>query len=163
MKPDSRLLLAGAAIFSVAAVSIAVVLQHYFAMAPCSWCTFQRLIYLSIAIVCALGLLARPLRKPMAALGALLSVAGIAAAAQQHFVAAKTASCDLTFADRVIMALELDMRAPWLFEATANCQDANIPLLGIPFALWSMAGFLLLLALCAGALLRRADSMFGRR
>ena len=40
----------------------------------------------------------------------LLALSGIAAALWQHFVAAKSASCNLTLADKIISGLRLDRR-----------------------------------------------------
>jgi disulfide bond formation protein DsbB len=47
----------------------------------------------------------------------------------------------LTLADRIVQATTLDVRLPLLFSATANCDEANVPLLGVPFAVWSMLIF----------------------
>ena len=84
----------------------------------------------------------------MAALG------GLWAALHQQFVASQSQSCAFTFADRTLMKLRLDESLPWLFEATASCSEANVPLLGLPFALWSAALFVLLAGLAARAALR---------
>jgi len=146
--PDrGRSLLLACAVFALAAVGAALVLQHAFDMRPCAWCTLQRLVYLVVAAFALLGwaLGARvALRRGFALLAALASAGGLAAALQQQFVAAKTASCAFTFADRVLMQLRLDEAAPWLFFADASCSEANLPLLGVPFALWSAAAFVLL-------------------
>ncbi|HEY0876992.1 MAG TPA: disulfide bond formation protein B [Zeimonas sp.] len=149
MTDRSRSLLLYCGLFALAAVGAALVLQHVFGMRPCAWCTLQRLVYLGIAAFAllgwALGARAAVLRA-FALLAALASVAGLAAALQQQFVAARTASCAFTFADRVLMQLRLDEAVPWLFFADASCSEANVPLLGVPFALWSAAAFVLLAA-----------------
>ena len=68
----------------------------------------------------------------------------------QQFVAAKSASCNLTLADRIIGATQLDRLLPDVFEARASCADAAVNLLGVPYAIWSALAFaifaLLLLA-----------------
>lgn len=140
-------LLAACAAAGLAALGIALVLQHQFAMAPCPWCVFQRLILLAIVASCALGawvLRARVARLAIAVSVEVLASAGAAAALWQHFVAARSEACGLTFADRAIMALSLHEIAPWMFYADAPCSEANLPLLGIPFAFWSFALFMLL-------------------
>jgi len=71
----------------------------------------------------------------------LLAIAGLAAALWQHFVAAKSASCNLTLADRVMSASQLDRLLPDVFEARASCADAAVNLLGIPYAMWSALAF----------------------
>lgn len=147
-------ILLACAVLAVGAVAVALVLQHVFDMAPCAWCTFQRLLYLLVGAFALLGWLARRSRAALVALSALTGLAaasGVWAALHQQFVASKTESCAFTFAERTLMALRLDESLPWLFEATASCSEANAPLLGLPFAAWSAALFLLLVALAAWA------------
>jgi len=148
-RPYARYLLwSGLAAF--AAVAIAVGLQFYADMQPCAWCTFQRLLYL---IVGAMALLAWSLSESPAAarvvavVPLLAALGGLAAALYHQFVAADAASCALTFADRVISTLGLDRQLPWLFEARALCDEANVPLLGLPFAIWSAILFAMLATL----------------
>lgn len=156
-------LLQAVAVMAAGSVALAVVLQHVFGLEPCAWCTFQRLIYLAVAAAALLALALRRVRPALAAtsaLVALLAAGGVWAALHQHFVAAKAESCAYTFADRFMLRTGLDERVPWLFEATASCADASVPLLGLPFALWSAALFALLLILSAGVL--RAALQAGR-
>ncbi|HLT27380.1 MAG TPA: disulfide bond formation protein B [Zeimonas sp.] len=158
MTDRSRSLLLACAVFALAAVGAALVLQHAFEMRPCAWCTLQRLVYLVVAALALFGfaLGARaPVARGLALLAAAASLAGLAAALHQQFVAAQTASCAFTFADRVLMQLRLDEFAPWLFLADASCSEANVPLLGVPFALWSATAFVLL-AVGSFAAARRA-------
>lgn len=70
-----------------------------------------------------------------------VALAGVSAAAWQSFGPIDPAGCYLTLADRIVQATTLDIRLPLIFAATANCDEANVPLLGIPFALWSMLTF----------------------
>jgi disulfide bond formation protein DsbB len=74
----------------------------------------------------------------------LLAVEGIVAALWQHFVAAASASCNLTFADRVVSSLQLNTLLPEIFEARATCADAAVKLLGVPYEFYSLALFALL-------------------
>lgn len=153
-RSESILLLS--AVLAIGAVGVALVLQHRFGIEPCAWCTFQRLLFLLFAAFAALGWLARRSRAALVAasvLAALAALGGLWAALHQQFVAAQSLSCAFTFADRVLMKLRLDETLPWLFEATASCRDANAPLLGVPFALWSAALFVLLAVLAARAAL----------
>jgi disulfide bond formation protein DsbB len=154
-RSDSTLLL-GAAL-AVGAVGVALVLQHRFGIEPCAWCTFQRLLFLIFAAFAAIGWLARRSRGALLAassLAALAALGGLWAALHQQFVAAQSLSCAFTFADRALMKLRLDETLPWLFEATASCRDANAPLLGVPFALWSAALFVVLALLAGRAVLK---------
>lgn len=145
---------AGFSCFAV--VGLALVLQHGFGMKPCAWCTFQRLIYILAGILFLVASRVVMARNPRLRLGVglalvteLLVSAGLWAALHQHFVASGSASCDLSFADRVIMSVSLDTLLPWVFKANASCDQANVPLLGLPFALWSAIAFgiLMLIAL----------------
>jgi disulfide bond formation protein DsbB len=137
-------LAAGCAVACFGLLAIGEILQHGFGMQPCSWCVLQRLVFLLVGISCAAAALAgrmRWLRTATAGLGGVLSVAGFGAAVYQQTVASKSASCLLTLADRIVMALSLHELAPWMFMPTAPCNEANAPLLGIPFAIWSATAF----------------------
>ena len=143
----TRLLLAMAAL-GVAAVGIALVSQHVFDMQPCPWCILQRVIYLAIAALCLIGaaVSAGLVRRGIGVLTLLLALSGGASALYQHLVASKSASCNLTFADKVISALGLDGAFPPLLQVTANCSDAAVSVLGVPYAHWSLALFVVMAA-----------------
>ncbi|MEO6895567.1 MAG: disulfide bond formation protein B [Caldimonas sp.] len=150
--PRSAILFMLADGFAFAVVAAALVTQHGFAMEPCPWCVLQRLIFLVAGIVASAGIVVRSrgARTSVAALGIALALAGFASALWQQFVAAKSASCNLTLADRIIGATQLDRLLPDVFEARASCADAAVNLLGVPYAIWSALAFaifaLLLLA-----------------
>jgi protein dithiol:quinone oxidoreductase len=128
-----------------AAVGAALVTQHVYDMQPCPWCVLQRLIFVVIGIVALLGLVWRSALgqrvTPLVLL--LLSGSGIAAALWQHFVAAASASCNLTLADRIVSGLQLDALLPSVFQATASCAEAAVDLIGVPYEFWSLALFVL--------------------
>lgn len=139
----SRKVLALVGLACAAAVGGALIAQHRFGMEPCPWCILQRLLFLTIAV---LSLVAAALPWPVARRGLALLVVpvaagGVAAALWQHFVAAKTASCALTLADRIVGGLGFDTRWPEVFEVRASCADAATKLLGVPFEFWSLALF----------------------
>jgi protein dithiol:quinone oxidoreductase len=145
-------LFAAVALLTFGAVAVALVSQHLFAMEPCPWCVLQRLIFLAIGLTALLGLAWRsaPASRLCAAVGLLLALAGIGAALWQQFVAARSESCNLTLADRIVGATQLDRLLPEIFEARASCADAAVKLIGIPYALWAALVFLV----CAIALVR---------
>jgi protein dithiol:quinone oxidoreductase len=142
VKTCSGGLLAIAAL-SFGAVGAALVTQHGFGMAPCPWCVLQRLIFVVIGAVSLLGLAWRTAlgQRVVLFLVMLLCGGGIAAALWQHFVAAATASCNLTLADRIVSGLRLDALLPDVFQATATCADASVDLFGVPYEFWSLALF----------------------
>ncbi len=138
------------ALLAFGGVAIAVGLQFYADMQPCAWCTLQRLLYLIIGAMAIIAwfLADSPSAARLVAVVPLLaSLAGLGAALYQHFVAAENLSCDLTFADKVISTIGLDRQMPWLFEARAMCDEANLPLVGLPFSIWSAILFAMLAVL----------------
>jgi disulfide bond formation protein DsbB len=151
--PRSAVLFIFADAFAFAAVAAALVSQHAFAMEPCPWCVLQRLIYVAVGIVASVGIVARSraARTSVATLGIALAAAGVAAALWQQLVAAKSTSCNLTLADRIVGATQLDRLVPDVFEARASCADAAVNLLGMPYAIWSALAFVALALLLAGA------------
>ena len=138
-------------------VLAALVSQHVFGLQPCPWCTIQRLAYLLVGFFARLSLFATQsslwARTPLLLAG-LAAAGGLAAALYQHLVAAETASCAFTAADKFMMATGLDELLPSVFKATAACDEANAPMLGVPYSLWSAALALILLAFVIRAMLR---------
>jgi disulfide bond formation protein DsbB len=148
---SSRALIGFVLAISLAAVGAALVSQHMYDMQPCPWCVLQRAIFVVIAIVGLVGLAAPRLG---AVLVLLLALSGIATALWQHFVAAASASCNLTLADRIISGLQLDRLAPDVFQPTASCADAAVSMLGVPYEFWSLALFVVVVVLSVLALRR---------
>lgn len=150
-----RLLLAASALACVAAVGAALLAQHRFDMQPCPWCVLQRVIFLLIAAVAIIGALprSRPAQRLAGLLMLPLAGAGAASALYQNLVAAKSTSCKLTLADKIISGLGLDARWPEIFEVRSSCADAAVDLFGLPFEFWALALFVLLAA--AGLLAAR--------
>jgi disulfide bond formation protein DsbB len=150
-------LFAGIALAAAGSVALALVSQHVFDMQPCPWCALQRLLFVVVALVALLALALRGLARRIAA-GAIvaLAAAGVAAALWQNRVAAKSESCNLTLADRILSGLQLDAWLPEVFQPRASCIDAAVDLLGVPYELWSLALFVALgaAALRAGTLRR---------
>ena len=151
-------LLATIAAVSVAAIGAALVSQHVFDMQPCPWCTLQRLEFAAIAVVALLGLVWRTAVMPL--IVALLGIAGVATALWQHFVAAKSTSCNLTLADRILSATQLDAWLPEVFQPRASCADAAVDLLGVPYDFWSLALFVGLVGAAIGVLRSRRPSLY---
>jgi len=149
MRP--RVLLIFGIVAPLLAMGAALFTQYRLEMQPCPWCVLQRVIFLGIALASALALAARKLGT---GLGLLLSIGGIAAALWQHFVAAASASCNLTLADRIVSALSLNTLWPDVFEARASCADAAVALLGVPYEFWSLGLFVLLGAAMISAMRR---------
>ena len=133
-------LLGGSALVALGAVGVALVSQHVYDQQPCPWCVLQRLIFVAIALAALLGLAWRTLlgRRVSAGLGLALAVCGMATALWHHFVAAASASCNLTFADRVMSATGLDALLPEVFAPMASCADARVMLFGVAYELYAL-------------------------
>ena len=138
-------------------VLAALVSQHVFGLQPCPWCIVQRLAYFLVGFFALLSLPATQsslwARLPLLLAGTA-ALGGLAGALYQHFVAAETGSCAFTVADRFLMATGLDELLPSVFKATAACDEANAPMLGVPYSLWSAALAVLLFGLIARAMRR---------
>ena len=147
MRDRASIAFVGVAIASLGAVATALVHQYAFDMLPCAWCVLQRLIFLAIAVVSALGLWlqARPVRNTLAAVIALLAGSGIASAWYQHVSAADRASCHLSLAQRLVSyTLHLDTVLPSVFAIRVGCAAGATALLGIRYEFWSLSAFALL-------------------
>lgn len=133
------LALAAVGVLSLAAVGAALVSQHAYGMLPCPWCILQRVIFLLVALLCFAALAVRSLvaSQGLATLAALASISGVAAAVYQNQVAAQSFSCNLTLADKIISALDLERIWPFVFRIEASCADAAVDLLGLPYEYWS--------------------------
>jgi disulfide bond formation protein DsbB len=112
----------------------------------------QRLIYLTIGAFALLGLLWRGAAAARVAgtFALLLAASGLAAALWHYFFAASAASCNLTLADRIVGATQLDRLVPDVFEARASCADAAVTVFGLPYPIWSAIGYVV----CAIIILR---------
>ncbi|MFT3856378.1 MAG: disulfide bond formation protein B [Aquabacterium sp.] len=149
-KLSPRLAMAALGFVSAGSVLLALLAQHKFGMEPCPWCILQRMLFVLIAVLCLLAAAvpATLWRRLMSLLILPVAVSGVAAALWQHFVAAKSSSCALTLADKIITYFGLDTRWPEVFEVRANCADAAASILGVPFEFWSLALFALVGIVC---------------
>jgi protein dithiol:quinone oxidoreductase len=146
---EDRLNFAALAALALGAVVIALISQHSFDMQPCPWCIVQRMIYV---VVGAVGLVAAlwpassalPVQRASTLLIAVGATLGASSALWQQLFAAKSSSCNLTVADEIVSFSHLDSLLPEIFQPRANCAEASIQMLGLPYAMWSLMLFLLL-------------------
>jgi protein dithiol:quinone oxidoreductase len=160
MSDVRRNVLMAIAITAFGAVGAALVTQHLFDMQPCPWCILQRLVYVAIGLAALSGIAWRSLwgRRALPLLLLLLCSFGVAAALWQHFVAAASSSCNLTLADRIVSATQLDQWLPAVFQPRASCADSAVDLLGVPYEFWSLALFLAIEAAALWLFLRQRRS-----
>ncbi len=150
-------MLCAAAVVPPLAVAVALYTQKVLDMQPCPWCVLQRALFLAVAIGALPGLLVgtRLASWVSGLLITLLALCGMAAALWQHFVAAASASCAMTLADRVVRGAHLDELWPDAFSATASCADAAVNLFGVPYEFYSLLLFTGLAALGLWIMRRR--------
>jgi disulfide bond formation protein DsbB len=159
MRSSARLGLSVIALLCLVSVGIALFAQYKLNMQPCPWCILQRVLFLLIAILAGVGALfgARIVTTLASVLIVPAAVGGAASAWYQHFVAAKSASCNLTLADKIVGALHLDTTWPSIFEVRASCADAAVDLVGVPFEFWSLGLFVVLALVAAWCALHARD------
>jgi protein dithiol:quinone oxidoreductase len=156
----SASLLVAIGVLSLVALLIALVSQHGFGIEPCAWCVMQRVVVIAIILVAFAGaLIARGLPRLGPIVAALLlltlSICGVLAAWHQHTVAAKTLSCAFTWADRNLMAWQLDSIWPAMFRVGATCADAaSARLAGLAFEVWSGALFVIVAVAALAVIVR---------
>ena len=153
MRLTQRGVLLALSLLCFALVGAALVSQHVFDMQPCPWCILQRIIFLVIALLLLAGAFL-PGRAVFIVGSVAFALAGITTALYQHFVAAKSSSCNLTLADKIISGLGLDKAVPAMFEVKASCADAAVDMLHVPYEFWSL-GFFVVVAVAATYTLSR--------
>src|SRR5690606_4291054 len=100
-KLSGRLAMAGLGLVCGAAVLLALLAQHRYGMEPCPWCILQRMLFVLIAVGSLVAAALPGMGRRLLSIVLLpFALGGVAAALWQHFVAAKTNSCALTFADK---------------------------------------------------------------
>ena len=140
------------ALLALGSLATALTAQYMFDMQPCPWCILQRLIYIVVAVLALAGAFMSGRKRQFAIGLALLgTLSGIASALWQHLVASHEDSCVLSLADRITTGLHLDSLLPQLFIAYGGCDQVK-PMMGIPFALWSCAMYVVLALLLAWTL-----------
>ncbi len=155
MNPTPRGWLLAIALLCLGAVGAALFTQYAWDMQPCPWCILQRLQFVVIAVLALAGAFL-PGRIAFAGLAALTAASGVAAALYQHFVAAKSSSCNLTLADKIVSGLGIDRALPQVFEVKASCADAAVDLLHLPYEFWSLGLFVVAIGMSLLALRARS-------
>ena len=144
---------------SLGALVVALVSQHIFAMRPCAWCVFQRLLLFVVLAFSIFGYLVASLKlrflsQLFGLLSALTAIGGVLSAWYQYNVAAKLFSCDMTFADRFMTQSGLESALPWLFGIYSTCMDATVHVFGLEYALWALLLFVIIGAVMLYGLVR---------
>lgn len=138
---SSKFFFALTALLTGISLLVALFAQHILDMPPCAWCILQRVIFLIIFVLSCFGLWVQCSRTPVLLLTLAFGIAGVAAAYHQTTVASASFSCDMTLADRLITGSGLDSLVPGFFGVYANCFEANVDFLGVPFSGWALILF----------------------
>ncbi|NCP98408.1 disulfide bond formation protein B [archaeon] len=136
---DNKLLLIS--ILSFGSVAGALVSQYVYDMQPCSWCILQRIVFIVIGIVSLIFYINSKMKIIGFGLVSIFSSLGIMVAMYQFFVASKNFDCNISIAEKIIVATGLN-NIPELFGIYALCADLSPLIFGIPYVLWSCIMFL---------------------
>jgi protein dithiol:quinone oxidoreductase len=151
--------LALTAIFSLAAVGIAVYLQVARDLYPCPLCILQRYAFLALAVAAVLGLAARRgwLRQLGAGLALAFALTGAAVAGRHVWLLLNPAEgCGRDRVAEFVNGLPMAQWAPLWFNASGSCLDEIGPVLGISFPVWALLLFAAALAALAYVIVRLA-------
>lgn len=158
----TRLSLAALLIVSVAAITLALIGQFHFGMVPCVLCLYQRVPYVAVAGLSALGLIL-PLsddarRRLLVASGvAFLIGGGIAfyhVGVEAHWWGAITGCAGTPVGQMTIEQFQAQLWRP-----QKPCDEVDWRLLGLSLAGWNSIGSLIL----AGACFLQATRLGSRR
>lgn len=122
-----------------------LLLQTQYRLAPCPFCIFQRLLYLTIGGIGLLGFIWPVLRQVWAGLFGLLAAGGLAVAGYQTWMQAyPELATECGYSDQNLIEQLVDflgMKWPNLFLATGFCTSKEWVFLGLSMANWSFLLF----------------------
>lgn len=153
-----KLLLIAIAVTCVGLLAGAVYFQYTAYMLPCPWCIIQRYAYSAIALICLITAFrpAAALRRG-AALGAIVAMAGVAAAAWLIWVQAHpSVSCGIDPVETSLNKFPTAKLLPFLFKANGLCTTEYDPIMGLSMPQWSLLAFVGMTLVLVFLALRRA-------
>lgn len=151
----SRHVLSLLAAMCVGFVGFALVLQHFWDIAPCPLCVLQRYAFLAIALFCLVGAAFNTPRAG-AGLALLFALSGVGMASWQLWTASKPGvSCGLDPMETVVNRLFTAEWLPFLFKAEGLCGDDNGVILWLTTPQWALFWFVALTLVLAWLTLRR--------
>ncbi len=149
-----------ALLVGVAMVTFGVILAQLLRLAACPLCILQRMLYLSMALWAAIGLLVYnfPIWRRLAALlMAASSATGVFVAGYQTYIQrfAQDTQCSNQVAWWETLVDRAGELAPLLFYASGLCSDPAWKFIGLSIAEWSLVTFCMLTLISLRALLQR--------
>ncbi|MEA5097185.1 MAG: disulfide bond formation protein B [Burkholderiaceae bacterium] len=139
-----RHLLTLLAAMCVGFVGFALVLQHFFNIAPCPLCVLQRYAFLAIALFCLIGARFGD-RRIATGLALLSALSGVGLALWQLLTTSTPGvSCGLDPMETVVNRLFTAEWLPFLFKADGMCGDDNGVILWLTTPQWALFWFVVL-------------------
>lgn len=160
----SRRVFTAGLLICLAVLGFAYYLQHGERFYPCPWCIAQRLLFISVALVCLVGLLHRPgVRGGIvySTLGALFAAAGTAAAAYHLYLQAdpiRATRCVGSPLERLLDSTAIGQLWPGFLQYDGPCTLDEWTLLGMNIPQWSLTWFAILAALFVSVLMRPREA-----
>jgi len=152
---QTRNLMLAIAFGCIAALCVAMYLQHVKDMLPCPLCVIQRYIFLSVAVICLIGAATR-MPKLWAGLALLSSIGGAGVAGRHVYILAHPGlSCGIDPMQTALNKIFTAEYLPFIFQANGMCEDALAPVLGLSIPQWSLLSFALCIVGLLVALTRR--------
>lgn len=138
-----------AAALCITAVAVAEGLQVAWDLQPCTMCILQRYVFLALAMVFAVRAGLTPRHQAATRwLVTSLAVVGVLASVKIRWAMRHQGeTCGRDAVAAFLNDLPTATQWPALFEATGVCGDPVPPVMGVPFYLWSVILFTLLLVL----------------
>jgi disulfide bond formation protein DsbB len=151
---SARTALGLVAAFAVAAMAVALYLQHVVGLNPCPLCVMQRLALILAGLIALAGWLlarGRGAQRGFLAATALATLAGAGVASWHVWILAhppESMSCGRPF-QWFHDEFPLGTWLPRLFRGDGDCLSESSTLLGLGIPHWSLVGFAVVLALLA--------------
>ena len=153
--PQTRNLMLAIALGCIAALCVAMYLQHVMGMLPCPLCVIQRYLFLAVAVLCLIGVATR-MPKLWGGLALLGAIGGAGVAGRHVYILAHPGlSCGIDPLQTALNKVFTAEYLPFLFQANGMCEDALAPVLGLSIPQWSLVSFSLCVLGLLVALIRR--------
>ena len=148
--PSIRLCLFFISLFCGAAIIVALIMQHGFAMEPCPLCISQRIFILlvgSLTLLAAWLIQHRWLLRLKIVLAALSSLIGAAISARhvwiQNLPEDKVPECGMSFS-YIFDTQPLFDALSLLFRGDGHCAEVHLSILGLSIPAWTLLSFIIM-------------------
>jgi disulfide bond formation protein DsbB len=158
---SARLWLLGALLTSAAALAAAFVGQIAFGLEPCILCLYQRVPYLCVAVVSAVGLVLplaeRQRRRLLALVGLLFAFGGVLAVyhvgVEQHWWTSPIPGC----VGAPVGRMSVEELRSGILTPLRSCDQVDWRLFGVSLAGWNAVASVILAGTCMALAVRRNE------